>query len=73
MIGPIDAASRHADDQAQAARDRTAELARAARHVQTYEQYARWSVAPVMTREQWEADQRLLHADFPAWRKLHRI
>jgi hypothetical protein len=29
MTGPIDAASRHADDQAQAARDRTAKLARA--------------------------------------------
>jgi hypothetical protein len=39
----------------------------------TYEEYARWAIGPLMTREAWEADQRLLYANWPAWRKLHGI
>lgn len=38
-----------------------------------YSEYARWAIGPLMDREQWEADQRLLYGDFPAWRKRHNI
>jgi hypothetical protein len=38
-----------------------------------WETYRRWGVGPLMTREQWTADQELLHSDWPAWRKRHGV
>lgn len=38
-----------------------------------YSEYCRWAIGPLMTREQWETDQRLLHSDWPAWRKKHGV
>lgn len=38
-----------------------------------YENYRRWAIAPLMTREQWIADHRLSQTDFPAWLKRHNI
>jgi hypothetical protein len=38
-----------------------------------YYRYARWAVAPLMTREQWLVDHRLAQADWAAWCKRHGV